>query len=246
MAPNSHHSALIVGASSGVGAALARRLAREGYALGLIARRIDRLEVLRTELSSPAFVYQHDVLSTAEVPGVLDQVVHDLGGLDLFIYCAGLMFRNNPALYSADQDRLVLQVNLVGAAAWINPVAQYFQQRHQGHIVGIGSIAGERGRRGLPAYTASKAGLHTYLEGMRNRLWRDGVCVTTVKLGQVDTDMLKNADRRRHPIAPDRAAELIWRAIERRKRVVYVPGWWALVGLAVRLMPSFLFRRLPI
>jgi short-subunit dehydrogenase len=239
-------AALIVGASSGVGAALARRLAREGYALGLVARRIDRLEALRAELSTPAFAYQHDVTNITEIPALLDRAPADLGGLDLFVYCAGVLFPNDPAAYHTDEDQIILRVNLVGAAAWINPVAQHFQQQRHGRIVGIGSIAGDRGRRGLPAYTASKAGLHTYLEGMRNRLWRDGVTVTTIKLGQVDTDMLRNADRKRHPISADRAAELIWRAIERRQQTVYVPAWWRLVGLTVQHLPSFIFRRLSI
>ena len=243
-------SALIIGASSGVGAALARRLAREGYALGLVARRIDRLQALCDEITSSyyvrSFAYQHDVINTTEIPELLDRATHDLGRLDLFIYCAGVLYPNDPTAYHADEDQFVLQVNLVGAAAWINPIAQRFQQKHAGHIVGIGSIAGDRGRRGMPAYTASKAGLHTYLEGMRNRLWRDGVAVTTIKLGQVETDMLKNADRKRNPISADRAADLIWQAIERRKQTVYVPAWWRLVGLTIQHLPSVIFRRLNI
>lgn len=225
---------------------MARRLAREGYVLGLIARRIDRLEALRAELSVPVFTYQHDVINAAEIPNLLDRIINDLGELDLFIYCAGALFPNDPAAYRADQDQFILQVNLVGAAAWINPVAQRFQQQKAGHIVGIGSIAGDRGRRGMPAYTASKAGLHSYLEGMRNRLWRDGVAVTTIKLGQVETDMLQNADRKRHPISADRAAELIWRAIAQRQQTAYVPSWWRWIGLAVQHLPSFVFRRLNI
>jgi short-subunit dehydrogenase len=233
-----------------VGAALARRLAREGYALALVARRIDRLQTLCDEITnsnySRAFAYQHDVANAAEVPTLFDRAIHDLGDLDLFIYCAGVLFPNDPTAYHADQDQFMLQVNLVGAAAWINPVAQRFQQQHAGHIVGIGSIAGDRGRRGMPAYTASKAGLHTYLEGMRNRLWRSGVTVTTIKLGQVETDMLKNADRKRRPISADRAAELIWRAIEQRKQTVYIPAWWRWIGLAVHHLPSIVFRRLNI
>ena len=243
-------TALIVGASSGVGAALARRLAREGYALGLVARRIDRLQVLRDEVQhiygTRACAYQHDVANTAEVPEILDSVISDLGGLDLFVYCAGVLFPNDPTAYHADEDLATLQVNLVGAAAWISPVAQWFQQKSAGHIVGIGSIAGDRGRRGMPAYTASKAGLHTYLEGMRNRLWRDGVTITTIKLGQVETDMLRNADRKRRPIPADRAAELICRAIAQRKQTVYVPAWWRWIGLAIQHMPSLIFRRLSI
>jgi short-subunit dehydrogenase len=244
------HTALIVGASSGVGAALARRLAREGYALSLVARRIDRLQALCDEITDSyyvrTFAYQHDVTNTSEIPALLDRIISNHGDLDLFIYCAGVLFPNDPAAYNADQDQFMLQVNLVGAAAWITPVAQRFQQRHAGHIVGIGSIAGDRGRRGMPAYTASKAGLHTYLEGMRNRLWHEGVTVTTIKLGQVETDMLKNADRKRRPITADRAAELIWRAIEQRKQTVYVPSWWRWIGLAVQHLPSIVFRRLNI
>ena len=250
MHANSTRAALIVGASSGVGAALARRLAHEGYALGLIARRSDRLQALRDEVQHTygvrAFAYQHDVVNTAEVPALLEKAAGDLGRLDLFIYCAGVLFPNDPTAYHAEEDLFTLQVNLVGAAAWINPVAQRFRQDRAGHIVGIGSIAGDRGRRGMPAYTASKAGLHTYLEGMRNRLWREGVAVTTIKLGQVETDMLKNADRRRRPISADRAAGLIWRAIEQRQQTVYMPAWWRLVGLAVQHLPSAIFRRLPI
>jgi len=250
MTTRSTRTAFIVGASSGVGAALARRLAREGYALGLAARRIDRLQALCDELTNcyyiRAYAYQHDVVNTQEVPALLNRAISDLGGLDLFIYCAGVLFPNDPTAYDADQDQFMLQVNLVGAAAWISPIAQRFQQKCAGHIVGIGSIAGDRGRRGMPAYTASKAGLHTYLEGMRNRLWREGVTVTTIKLGQVETDMLKNADRKRRPISADRAAELIWHAIEQRKQTVYVPSWWRWISLAVQYLPSFVFRRLNI
>lgn len=238
-------TALIVGASSGVGAALARRLSREGYTLALVARRIDRLEALAAELNH-ALAYQHDVVNTAEIPALFERILSDLGRLDLFIYCAGVLYPNDPTAYDAAHDQFIFQVNLIGAAAWINPVAQHFQQRHAGHIVGIGSIAGDRGRRGMPAYTASKAGLHAYLEGMRNRVWRDGVTVTTIKLGQVDTDMLKNAARRRNPITPEHAADLIWRAIKQRQQTVYVPWWWAFIGLAVRHLPSFIFRRLSI
>jgi decaprenylphospho-beta-D-erythro-pentofuranosid-2-ulose 2-reductase len=250
LATRATRTALIVGASSGVGEALARRLAREEYALGLIARRSDRLQVLCDEITNRhyirAFAYQHDVVNTAEVPALLDKAINDLGGLDLFIYCAGTLFPNGPRVYRADEDLSTLQVNLLGAAAWITPVAQQFQQKRAGHIVGIGSIAGDRGRRGMPAYTASKAGLHTYLEGMRNRLWRDGVTVTTIKLGQVQTDMLQNTDRQRRPISADRAADLIWHAIEQRKQTVYVPMWWRLIGLAIQHLPSVIFRRLSI
>ncbi len=240
--------AIIIGASSGIGAALARRLASEGYHLALAARRANLLEDLRDEINAQGkaqcLTYTHDVRQPAQVPELLQRMLRDLGGLDLFIYCAGVMYPSDPERFDAEQDLEVLQVNLLGAVAWLDPVALRFRREGQGHIVGIGSVAGDRGRRGIPAYSASKAGLHTYLEGLRNRLARQGVTVTTVKPGQVQTDMLKNAPQVRGPISPERAAELIWRAIRARKNTVYVPGRWRWVMLVIRHIPSFIFRRM--
>ncbi len=227
---------------------MARRLAAEGFDLALVARRRPQLEALCGELSEAygvrALAYQHDVQDTAAVPEVLESIARDLQGLDLFVYVAGVMFPHDPSAYNTDQDLLTLRVNVLGAVAWCNPVAQRFVRAGQGQIVGLGSVAGDRGRRAIPAYSASKAGLETYLEAMRNRVSRFGVTVTTIKAGQVDTDMLKRAATVRGPISPERAADLIWRAIRRRKQVVYIPGRWALIGSVVRNLPSFIFRRL--
>lgn len=244
----SRPKALLIGASSGIGAALARRLASEGFDLALVARRMPELEALCGELSQThgihALAYQHDVLETSAVPGLLESIARDLRGLDLFVYVSGVMFPHDPESYDTENDLFTLRVNTLGAIAWCNPVAQRFARAGQGQIVGLGSIAGDRGRRALPAYSASKAALETYLEALRNRVSRYGVTVTTIKAGQVETDMLKNAAAIRGPVSPDRAADLIWRAIRRRKQVVYIPGRWALIGWVVRNIPSFVFRRL--
>ncbi len=241
-------TAIIVGASSGIGAALARRLARAGYGLALLARREDKLQALCSELNTGgqtrALAYRHDVRDSGAVPALLQQIVSDLGGLDLFIYNAGVMFPNDAEVYNVEQDHLTFEVNTLGAIAWLSPVAERFQRAAGGHIVGIGSIAGIRGRAGIPAYTASKAALHTYLEGLRNRLASHGVTVTTIKPGQVQTDMLKYADKVRGPVSAEQAAELIWRAIDARKQSVYIPFKWTLIALVIRHIPSFVFRRL--
>lgn len=242
-----HKTAIIIGASSGFGAALARELAGHGYDLGLFSRRLDRLQAVAEDVNAlgrQAFVHQHDVCQTEQVPAIFQKAVRELGGLDLFIYNAGTMFPQDPDNYDSAQDQEVLQVNLVGAAAWLAPVAERFARAGGGHIVGVGSIAGERGRRGLPAYAASKAGLHTYLEGLRNRVSRHGVTVTTLKPGQMETDMLANAAKVRSPIAVERAAKLAWNAIDAKKQVAYIPARWALVGLLIRHIPSFIFRRM--
>ena len=243
-------NAIIVGASSGIGAALARRLASEGYSLALLGRRENHLQSLCAEIhaesSGQAVYFVHDVLATVDVPVLFQRVCVALGGLDLFVYNAGVQYPNDPTVFSAEKDSHVFSVNLLGAVGWLNLAAERFQRVGAGHIVGIGSVAGDRGRRGMPAYTASKAGLHTYLEGWRNRLKRYGVNVTTIKPGQVQTDLLKNADREIGPISAEAAAELIWNAIRRQRDTVYVPARWALVGWVVRHLPGFVFRRLNI
>lgn len=241
-------AAAIVGASTGFGAALARKLASEGYDLGLLSRNLEQLEALAQEIEAAhpvrAFPYRHDVLERDQAPRLLQQVARDLGRLDLFIYNAGIMFSQDPEDYDAERDLRTIEVNTLGAVAWLAPVAHRFAQAGAGHIVAVGSIAGERGRRALPGYSASKAALHTYVEGLRNRVSRMGVTVTTLKPGQMQTTMLQNAAAIRGPIPVARAADLAWRAIERGAQNSFIPGRWALIAFALRHIPSFIFRRM--
>lgn len=242
--------AILIGASSGIGAALARRLADEGYTLALLARRSDLLRALCTEINQKhgetrALPYNHDVTDYAAVPALLRQIVADLGGLDLVIYLAGVNYPPGLKNYNFEADRAMMEVNTLGAMAWLNPIAAMFQNAGQGQIVGISSVAGDRGRVGNPAYHASKAALTTYLESLRNRLSRHGVQVLTVKPGFVKTEMLKAAQGATpFAISPERAAAEIWHAIRTRKQVVYTPSLWRWIMLLIQHTPSFIFRRL--
>lgn len=242
---------IIIGASDGLGAALARRLAREGYTLALLARRKDKLDALCHELNTSvradcAYSYVHDVGRQEEVPVLLRRIVADLGGLDLVVYCAGI---NRPPggidKYNFENDRQMVAINLVGAMAWLTPVAEMFQAARAGQIVGIGSVAGDRGRVGNPGYNTSKAGLATFLEALRNRLTREGVHVLTVKPGFLQTDMLKAAQGSTpFVIPPEKAADDIWKAIRKRRQQIYTPGRWRWIMLAIQHTPSFIFRKL--
>jgi len=139
----------------------------------------------------------------------------------------------------------MVEVNLIGALAWLNPVAEMFQSAQAGQIVGIGSVAGDRGRVGNPGYNTSKAGLATYLEALRNRLTRRGVRVLTVKPGFVQTEMIKAAQGPTpFMIAPEKAADDIWKAMQKRKQMIYTPSIWRWIMLAIQHTPSFIFRRL--
>jgi short-subunit dehydrogenase len=138
----------------------------------------------------------------------------------------------------------MLDINLAGAVAWLNPAAERFARLGRGTIVGIGSVAGDRGRVANPVYNASKAGLETYLEALRNRIHRSGARVVTIKPGFVDTDMTRGVKGLFWLISSDRAAEIILRKARRGSVSAYVPARWRLVMWVIRSIPSFVFRRL--
>jgi short-subunit dehydrogenase len=193
-----------------------------------------------------AMAYVHDVKDFDAVEPLLQRITVDLGGLDLFVYNAGIQHFVSPDEFNFAADREMLEVNTLGALAWLNPVAAIFNGLKTGQIVGISSVAGDRGRVGAPAYNTSKAALTTYLEALRNRLTRRGVNVLTVKPGFVDTDILKAAGPKRTfwLISSDQAADGIWKAIKRHQQTVYIPGQWALLMLVIVHIPSIIFRRL--
>jgi NADP-dependent 3-hydroxy acid dehydrogenase YdfG len=171
---NPRRRGLIIGASVGLGADLAKKLAQQGYSLALLARSQDRLEDLCNEIGAnggQALAYVHDVGNYDEIPDLLRKIVADLGGLDLVIFVAGVNYPPGGIdKYNFENDRKMIEVNLIGAMAWLTPIAEMFQSAKAGQIVGIASVAGDRGRVGNPGYNTSKAGLATYLEALRNRL----------------------------------------------------------------------------
>lgn len=244
-------TAAVIGASSGIGAALASRLAAQGTRVALVARRGELLDARVAELEERfgggrARAYAHDVRNIGEIPELFGRIEDDLGPLELIVYAAGVMPRIGWEDYDSAADRDTLEINLVGAVAWLNEAADRFRRRSGGTIVGIGSVAGDRGRGGNPAYAASKAGLANYLESLRHRLLYDGVRVVTVKPGFVDTPMTAGLPGLRGVVSADRAAELILRAAARGRAVAYVPERWRWVSLVVRAIPSRLLARLRI
>ncbi|HEX5808881.1 MAG TPA: SDR family NAD(P)-dependent oxidoreductase [Anaerolineales bacterium] len=248
---NPRRRGIIIGASDGIGAALARRLAQQGYSLALLARRQDKLDLLCDEINQRSQEgrvrpYMHDVLDYENAPGLLRKIVADLGGLDLVVFVAGVNYPPGGIdKYNFSNDRRMIETNLLGAIAWLTPVAEMFQSAKAGQIVGVSSVAGDRGRVGNPGYNTSKAGLSTYLEALRNRLTRHGVNVLTVKPGFVETEMIKAAQGPTpFKITTEKAVEDIWNAMSSRRQVVYTPSIWRWIMLAIQHTPSFIFRRL--
>ena len=246
---NPRRRGIIIGASDGLGAELSRKLAHEGYSLALLARRKDKLNALCNELNTKemvALAYAHDVAKYDQVPDLLRKIVAELGGLDLVIFVAGVNYPPGGIdKFNFENDRKMIEVNLIGAMAWLHPISEMFLAAKAGQIVGIASVAGDRGRVGNPGYNTSKAGLATYLEALRNRLTVQGVNVLTVKPGFLKTDMLKAAQGATpFVIEPAQAADDIVKAMQKRKQVIYTAPIWRWIMLAIQHTPSFIFRRL--
>jgi short-subunit dehydrogenase len=243
--------AILIGAAGGIGAQVARRLAREGYVLALLDRSKEMLQTLCEEINQTygetrTVLYEHDVTAYDQVPDLFRKIVADLGGLELFVYAAGVIYYPKIDEFNFVEDHKMVQVNLLGAMAWMSEVAPVFQSMRSGQIVGVSSVAGDRGRVSNPGNNLSKAGLTCYLEALRNRLTRHGVNVITIKPGMVKTDMLKlpNAPKPMLAVTPEQAADGIWNAIKKRKQVAYVSGIWRWVMLVLTHIPSIIFRRL--
>jgi short-subunit dehydrogenase len=235
--------AIVVGASSGIGEALAHELADDGYEVGLAARRLERLEEIGGDLPTKAYVARIDVTDTGAARDRLRRLVDAMGGCDLLVLSAGVG-ELNPDL-DWEPERGTIDVNVRGFTALATLGMELFAEQGSGHLVGISSVASNFGNGGAPAYNASKAYVCRYLEGLR--YWADNadadVAVTDVEPGYVDTEMALG-DRQFWMASPETAAAQIADAIRDRRRHVYVTRRWRLVAWFLRLMPERVLSRL--
>ncbi|GAB4141418.1 MAG: SDR family NAD(P)-dependent oxidoreductase [Planctomycetota bacterium] len=243
-------TAIVVGASSGIGAALARRLAMEGRKVAMLARREPLLKAVAATIDDAlgkdlAFPFEHDAAQHGSVEALFERIERDLGEVDELHYAAGVMPFVAIDEFDFAKDEEQMAVNALGGMAWANAAAARFLARKKGCIVGITSVAQDRGRVGRPGYHASKAAFDTFLESLRNRLWRHSVQVTTIRPGFVETPMTRGLPLR-GAIAADEAARLILKARDRRRAVAYVPCKWRWIMFVIRHIPSFVFRRMTI
>ena len=239
-------SVLITGASSGIGRALAIEFSRRGYALGLCARRLELLEDLQHELSSnhAVEIAELDVSQYDAVKEVLFKLAEKLGGAKIIIANAGVGERSLPGEGTFYLDRRVIEINLLGAMATIDAGAEILKKQGGGQIVGISSVAGFRGLSNVPAYSASKSALSTYMEGIRHHLTQHKIAVTVINPGFIDTAINTNRKFRPFLISAEKCARLTADMIEKKVLSSTVPLWpWALVSGAMKFIPERLWCR---
>lgn len=243
--PVESNVAVVTGASSGLGAEMARQLARIGYKVGLTARRAVELGQVAEEIrleGGTASIAPADTTDAEATAAAIRRITRQLGPVDLLIANAGVGLDLSAFDFSAEKFAKMVQVNLVGPAIAIETVLPTMILRGSGRIVGISSLAGYRGLPGSSGYSATKAGLTALLEGLRPELKRLGIAVTVVHPGYVRTPMTEGQT---HPqpflMDVEPAARIILRGVLNDKPRVDFPGpMVALLNLA-RILPDRIY-----
>ncbi|MBE0613544.1 MAG: SDR family oxidoreductase [Burkholderiales bacterium] len=236
----------MTGASSGIGADLARHYASRGATLGLAARRAEQLQALADSLTTEVCVYVLDVTDSAALTSAAEHFVHRHGAPDIVIANAGVSAgtRSDRAEDLTALAR-IMQTNVLGLAATLQAFVAPMRARGSGSLVGIASVAGFRGLAGAGAYCASKSAAITWLESLRLELHGSGVDVLTICPGFVATP-LTAGNRNPMPFLLDapEAAKRIALAIAAKKRLAIIPWQMRMVFFVLRRMPNWLYDRL--
>jgi short-subunit dehydrogenase len=248
--PRSHRgTVLILGATSSIARHTAAAFARRGYDLCLAARDAEEVQRVASDLhlrhgvnaQSVQFDATHAASSGRMMDIVMDEAFGDLSGV---VLCFGVLGEQSVAQDDAAYAREIIGVNFTAAASLLTPLANHFEERGKGFIGTISSVAGDRGRQSNYVYGAAKGGLSIFLQGLRQRLSKAGVTVTTIKPGFVDTRMTFGLPGMFLVADPADVGEGIARAIEKGKAVAYIPGFWRWIMLIIRLIPEPVFVRL--
>lgn len=237
---------LILGAASDMAVAIANRFAAAGYQLQLAARQPERLKPLQSDLqirfNCLSSLHEFDAGDVASHVSFFHQLPTTP---DVVITVFGYMTENEIAIDNWTEAEKTITVNYTGAVSILNIVSRQFSAKKSGVIVGISSVAGERGRQSNYIYGSAKAGFTAFLSGLRNRLIQDNVHVVTVKPGFVYTRMTESMKLPALLTAtPAQIADGVYTAVVNKKDVVYIKWMWRWIMLIIKMIPEFIFKKL--
>lgn len=236
---------LILGAGSDMAVALARRYAAAGHTLQLAARNPGQLRSLEQDLR-----IRHRIATTAHAFDALDFDSHAAfyqslpTSPDIVICVFGYLGSQEKGQADWKEASRILHTNFTGAVSILNIVAEDMAARGKGTIIGISSVAGDRGRMSNYLYGSAKAGFTAYLSGLRNRLWHSGAHVMTVEPGFVATQMTQHL--KLPPLLtaqPDQVAADIFKAAENKKNVLYTKWFWKYIMMIIKNVPEPIFKK---
>lgn len=240
-------NALVLGGTSAIAHAVARRWAERGDAIVLAGRSAERLETVAQDLRVRGAASVATVVGDLADPGAQEDILARaraaLGSIDTALVAYGLLGTQDEAQRDAVALERVLRTNFTSAAAWCERLVAGFEAQGRGTLAVIGSVAGDRGRQSNYVYGSAKGALAIYLDGLRHRLARSAVRVVTIKPGFVDTPMTAEFPKGALWASPDTVAAAIVAAIDRGRPVAYVPGFWRWIMLVVRSVPRAALHR---
>jgi len=238
---------LIVGATSAIAEQVARRCAERGDALCLVARSLDKLAPIASDLSvrGAAHVTTH-ALDADEIDhhtAMLDAAEASLGGLDTVLIAYGTLPDQAECAASPHAAMQAWHTNAMSVVALTTDIANRLEAKGAGLIAVISSVAGDRGRKSNYVYGSAKAGLNAYLDGLRHRLHGSGVQVLTIRPGLVDTPMTAGMDKGPLFASADKVGGDIFNAMNKRRAVIYTPGIWRWIMTLICCVPRVVFHR---
>jgi short-subunit dehydrogenase len=241
---------VILGATRGIGRAITRRLAEQGHSLFLLGRGAEELEKSAADAKQRGGGAQEvgfavcDLEATETFEPALEAAAAALGGFDTVIVTAGLFATQEQLEADAEFTRRMLTVNFSHTVVFCELARKRLLASGGGNLCVLSSVAGERGRKPVVLYGASKAGLSAYMEGLDHKFRSQGLRTTCIKPGFVRTTMTEGLKAPPFAGEPEQVAADVIRAIEKGKPVKYTPGMWALVMLVIRHLPRFIMRKI--
>lgn len=234
--------AIVIGASSGIGLEVARRLLADGWQVGLAARRQELLEALAKEYGADAVTTSIDV-TTDDAADRLQALITQLGGMDLYFHAAGIGWQN--PMLKADTELATVDTNVLGFTRMVGEAFRWMADHGGGHIAVITSIAGTRGLGPAPSYSATKAFQNTYIQALEQLSFarRLGIRFTDIRPGFVDTDLIKGSHFPMTMPTDLVADEIMW-ALTMKRHVRVIDWRWRTVVFFWRLLPAWLWRRM--
>jgi short-subunit dehydrogenase len=239
---------LVLGATSGIAEHCIRLWATRGDSLFLVGRNADRLAAVAADARArgAAFVSfaTADLDQTAGHPELLAHAINALGGLDIAFLAVGVLGEQPKAEKNFTEAAQIIQTNYTAPASLLTWLANYTAQRHAGTLAVLSSVAGERGRKSNYVYGSAKAGLTAFVDGLRNRIDREGVKVMTIKPGPVRTAMTEGMPGSQKFADVETVAATLVKAIDKGTDIVYVPGIWRIIMGVIRIIPESTFKKL--
>lgn len=240
---------LVLGATSGIAEATCRIWAAEGANLFLVGRSAEKLNAVATDLRVRGAAYVDtavtDLDDVSQHAGLMAHAITSLGGLDVAYLAFGILGDQPQAELDANHAGQILHTNLSAPISMLTWLANYCVKQGRGTLAVLSSVAGDRGRKSNYVYGASKAGLTAFVDGLRNRVDREGVAVLTIKPGPVKTAMTASMKGNEKFADPVKVAKTIANAIAKGKGgVLYVPGIWWPIMTVIKAIPDSVFKKL--